>query len=701
MARERAAAQERAFSEALENSASPGNRANSPEAPANREDPSKSINDQLGRDRSTWGPDPALSPELTPSLDQAVRNIDRQMEQDRATLGPAPDPMTSPEFASPSPPAPDPFDRNVDVDGVPGFGPGPTGPADPGFDPGMDPGGLGPAGPGTTDPGFDPGMDPGGLGPADPGTPGTTDPGFDPGMDPGGLGPASPGFDPGMDPGGLGPAETGSAPDTSGEGGDDEPVILDLDGDGLSIVQRDASTMTYDMAGDGLQHRTAWVGKGDGVLAIDADGDGKITERREIIFTDWDPGAGSDMKALRSVFDTNHNGRLDAGDARFADFRVVVDGQVKTLAELGIVSIDLVTDGAPRRYADGSSIEGRSTFTRADGSTGTAADASFVSDADGWRMDKTSVTGADGRRTDTLTARAVDGTLVSQTVSVTSADGSETTTGFDDDGDGLVDRRQVTRDTTTAGGRVTAVRFYDRQGALRGSITTARYNAGALEIVELDRDGDGRADQGQRYEALADGSSATTITVLNPDGTIRSVQRTTVSADGLDRVVSEAPVGQTVVTGTRTLTAYAADGTRTDTATVMNADGTLRAGSVTVTSADGRAKTVSADRDGSGLPDLVQASVLTTDADGRIRSVVTTKSDNATLLWRTMTLSTANIISIKTFARRGGRRSHLHPDSRSTGEGRRIRRHAPKRQVQSLRRQSEVQPIPDWENSML
>ena len=307
-----------------------------------------------------------------------------------------------------------------------------------------------------------------------------------------------------------------------------------------------------------------------------------------------------------------------------------------------------MADGAPRRYADGSSIEGRSTFTRADGSTGTAADASFVSDANGWRMDKTSVTGADGRRMDTLTARAVDGTLVSQTVSVTSADGSQTTTSFDDDGDGLVDRRQATSDTTAAGGRVTVVRFYDRQGALRGSISTARYNAGTLEIVELDRDGDGRADQGQRYEALADGSSATTVTALNPDGTIRAVQRTTVSADGLDRVVTDAPVGQAVVSTTRTLTAYAADGTRADTATVANADGTLRAGSVTVTSADGRTKSVASDRDGSGGADLVQESVLTTDADGRVRSVVTTRAQDATLLARTTTLSSADGLSTQT-----------------------------------------------------
>ena len=112
-------------------------------------------------------------------------------------------------------------------------------------------------------------------------------------------------------------------------------------------------------------------------------------------------------------------------------------------AELGIVSIDLQATGAPRRYADGSSIEGRSTFTRADGTTGTAADATFASDSDGWRTQRDAATGADGRLTVTLTARALDGTVVSRIVSVTTPDGSQTTTTFDDDGDGIVDRRQV------------------------------------------------------------------------------------------------------------------------------------------------------------------------------------------------------------------------------------------------------------------
>jgi hypothetical protein len=98
---------------------------------------------------------------------------------------------------------------------------------------------------------------------------------------------------PGNDSGGYGGGD--------GDGGD-EPVILDLTGQGLKVTPRDQSTVFYDMAGDGYKHRTAWAGIGNGVLAIDADGDGQITERNEVIFKDWDPSAGGDLQAIKSVF---------------------------------------------------------------------------------------------------------------------------------------------------------------------------------------------------------------------------------------------------------------------------------------------------------------------------------------------------------------------------------------------------------------
>lgn len=71
----------------------------------------------------------------------------------------------------------------------------------------------------------------------------------------------------------------GNGGSLGGRGSFVKPIILDLDGNGVKVTPLSSSTTTFDMAGDGLQHLTAWAGKGDGVLAIDANGDGKIDRR--------------------------------------------------------------------------------------------------------------------------------------------------------------------------------------------------------------------------------------------------------------------------------------------------------------------------------------------------------------------------------------------------------------------------------------
>jgi hypothetical protein len=92
------------------------------------------------------------------------------------------------------------------------------------------------------------------------------------------------------------------------------------------------------------------------------------------------------MAALRDVFDTNHNGSLDPGDARWDDFRIWQDanadgfsqaGEVRTLDALGISSIALDPAGPSQRFYDGSAIHGFSSFTRTDGTTGIAGDVSL------------------------------------------------------------------------------------------------------------------------------------------------------------------------------------------------------------------------------------------------------------------------------------------------------------------------------------
>ncbi|MGL5736115.1 MAG: hypothetical protein ACRCYS_14720, partial [Beijerinckiaceae bacterium] len=99
-----------------------------------------------------------------------------------------------------------------------------------------------------------------------------------------------------------------------------EPIILDLDGNGVRIETLKMSRTYFDMEGNGGRNRTAWAAAGDGVLAIDANGDGKIDQRSEVVLTDWAEMAGNDMQAMRMVFDSNNNGWLDGGDARWKNY---------------------------------------------------------------------------------------------------------------------------------------------------------------------------------------------------------------------------------------------------------------------------------------------------------------------------------------------------------------------------------------------
>jgi hypothetical protein len=134
------------------------------------------------------------------------------------------------------------------------------------------------------------------------------------------------------------------------------------------------------MTGDSYKNQTAWAGVGNGVLFVDTTGLGQLTQANQVIFTDWDPGATSDMQALLDVFDTNHDGMLDSGDADFSKFFVMVtnaDGtqSAQSLASLGITSINLNANATNVVLVDGSSIDGETTFTMTDPSSARDHDA--------------------------------------------------------------------------------------------------------------------------------------------------------------------------------------------------------------------------------------------------------------------------------------------------------------------------------------
>lgn len=170
------------------------------------------------------------------------------------------------------------------------------------------------------------------------------------------------------------------------------PVVLALNGDSPHYIETRYSNVHFDLNGDGVADQVAWAAPGSGVLGIDLNGDHQISNASEFAFAQYVPGAKTDLEGLRA-FDTNHNGVLDAGDAKWAQFGVwedknsdgiTQDGEYQTLDTLGIANINLSAQApahAPAAPADGHltgmAVMGESTFTRTDGGMGQVADAMF------------------------------------------------------------------------------------------------------------------------------------------------------------------------------------------------------------------------------------------------------------------------------------------------------------------------------------
>jgi Ca2+-binding RTX toxin-like protein len=130
-----------------------------------------------------------------------------------------------------------------------------------------------------------------------------------------------------------------------------DPLILDLAGDGYNILSKKEGTY-FDLDSNGFREKMNWTTQ-DGILALDLNGNGQIDDGREVFgnYTMLANGelAKNGFEAL-AQYDTNHDGIIDQNDAIFDQLLVWVDndgdgvsdaGELKTLKELGIISISL------------------------------------------------------------------------------------------------------------------------------------------------------------------------------------------------------------------------------------------------------------------------------------------------------------------------------------------------------------------------
>ncbi|MBE9080520.1 RHS repeat protein, partial [Romeria aff. gracilis LEGE 07310] len=149
-----------------------------------------------------------------------------------------------------------------------------------------------------------------------------------------------------------------------------DPLILDLDGDGIELTALETSTTYFDIDGDGFRERTGWVQSDDGLLVLDRNGDGFINDISELFGNPTTSG----FVELQAI-DDDANGFIDAADANFSKLQVWRDldqdgrsdvNELYTLEELGITRISAIPTSTNLINA-GNQIVGTTSFELADG----------------------------------------------------------------------------------------------------------------------------------------------------------------------------------------------------------------------------------------------------------------------------------------------------------------------------------------------
>ena len=138
--------------------------------------------------------------------------------------------------------------------------------------------------------------------------------------------------------------------------------------------------------------RTGWAGKDDALLVWDRNANGQIDTGAEL-FGDFTPLPNGTLApngfAALAALDSNGDGILDASDPAFAELKLWRDadqngvtgaGELISLADAGIVSLNLAHTLKNQTLANGNQLAREGSFTRADGSTSAMGEFNLATD---------------------------------------------------------------------------------------------------------------------------------------------------------------------------------------------------------------------------------------------------------------------------------------------------------------------------------
>lgn len=166
------------------------------------------------------------------------------------------------------------------------------------------------------------------------------------------------------------------------------PLALDLNGDGVQTIAAEQG-VSFDLDNTGTAYQVGWIDSNDALLAIDLNRDGQINDGSELFGSGTMLADGSKAQTgwqALAQYDLNQDLLIDQHDAIFASLQVWQDansdgrtdaGELKTLAELGIVSISLDhNDQAVQQ--NGNTLQHFSSYQTADGQAHEVVDAWFA-----------------------------------------------------------------------------------------------------------------------------------------------------------------------------------------------------------------------------------------------------------------------------------------------------------------------------------
>jgi Ca2+-binding RTX toxin-like protein len=171
-----------------------------------------------------------------------------------------------------------------------------------------------------------------------------------------------------------------------------DPLILDLNRDGVIETTQVKDGAYFDHDGDGFAQQTGWASPDDGFLVLDRNGNGIIDDGTELFGDEAilqnGRKAANGFQAL-SEMDSNADGRIDVNDGAYSRLRVwqdfdgdgySSDDELFTLDELGIASISTASTISSNTDPQGNTQTRIGSFERTDGTAGQIANFSLQTD---------------------------------------------------------------------------------------------------------------------------------------------------------------------------------------------------------------------------------------------------------------------------------------------------------------------------------